>query len=240
MTTTYFTIVSGAAYEQHVSRLQASATRLGIVVHVVRVPQDASIATIKKQKPLRMLELAHSSERLVYVDADTLLVDVSGIETLSGSLKEPWGMGKVPLTALMDTTSETEKRQQQLFDILDRRNLGVFLPGGELHRQEWNSGVIVGPSDSLKALATRWLEWWHILDTIFDGRFRRDQIAYRYAYYEWSRDYPDVFHEPFNWICKRRGLCGNPKIYHLAGLQKQPAIQHKYYSKICHQLRWTL
>jgi hypothetical protein len=239
MQTHYFTIVSGSHYEMHLQRLLASAARLGISIEVIRPSATTSVAAIKKTKPELLRDYSLDCDRLTYVDADTVLVDLAGIELLSGSLREPWGMGKVPLTPLMDTDQETLNRQSQLFDLLAQRGLADFLPGGKFHRQEWNSGVITGQRSDLKQLGAKWLEWWQILDVLFDGRFRRDQIAYRYAYFEWSRDYVDRFEEPFNWICKRRGLCPTPKIYHFAGLQKQPKIQARFHRAICQQRGWT-
>jgi len=233
MKTYWFTIATGKTYQNYFNDLQRSASKWDI--HIVNLgDQNQSNLDFgyNEQKAIKHLKIEgilgapDTYEKIAYIDADTLIKDLDGINDVNGALKEPWGMGSVPLVAKEGNFINRMLRRKRLWKTLKKNNLEIFCPEGKYYRQEWNSGVIIGKRIFMEELAVAWIKWWDIVLDINDGIFRRDQMSFKYAYKNIAIDKYNYETIPpaYNWILKRMGYAADAKIYHRAGISNQPEL----------------
>lgn len=226
MKTYYFTIAKGTEYLSQFQDLKKSATKNSVnVINIIDSIEGKDKYGIYEQGSIKIhkingiLNAPSGYDRIVYIDSDTLINNLDGINQENGALKEPWGMGKVPHVVEKGSFFARQKRKSRLFKLLEKNKLDVFCPGGKLYLQEWNSGVIIGDRRFMEELAQEWYKWWLLVQEINDGIFRRDQMSFKYAYKRIAIDkYGYETIDPvYNWIVKRFGYSKYAKIYHKAG-----------------------
>jgi hypothetical protein len=225
----WFTIAEGKKYLDFFHDLRESAERVGIEIRNMvggGLSQPASGAAheqdwLKRQKIEGLLHAPSGYDKVVYLDADTLIQSLEGIELQNGALKEPWGMGNVPLVCSDGGFLRRHVRKKRLMRMLGQSGLSEFCRGGKYYRQEWNSGVIIGERKFVHDLALEWRKWWDIVTDINDGIFCRDQMSFKYAYKKIAMDQYGFESIPleYNWIVKRLGKNRQAKILHRAGIQ---------------------
>ncbi|MDJ0707851.1 MAG: hypothetical protein QNJ46_31635 [Leptolyngbyaceae cyanobacterium MO_188.B28] len=226
MKTYWFTIACNPEFELLSQDLQLTAQQHGIEIHVVSdIPKEQS-ATFKRENILRLklesiLNAPSGYDRIAYIDADTLLVDPKGFETLQGSLKEPWRTKRSLVPGRLDWR-QRQRWRQRLWTLLKQERLEEFCPGGKDFKQEWNTGVITGDRIFMEALAQEWRRWWDLILDVCDGYFERDQLSYKFAYTLVARRCYGVETIPqrYNCIVKRMGFQPDACILHRAGLPK--------------------
>ena len=244
MKTYWFTIVSNPEYEQLYQDLRTTAQHHDIEIHAVttdpsqvsKAPVNTQLSKsvpastvklkpeeerIKRLKIEAILNAPSGYERIVYLDADTLLVDPSTITEINASMKEPWPTQRALLPQQMNWLVN-RRWQQRLWPLLKKEGLETFCPGGTDYRQEWNSGVIVGDRKFMEALAQAWLRWWLLLLDICEGNFERDLISYIFANSQVARHQNgfETISPRYNCIVKRMGFLPDAAILHRAGLPK--------------------
>lgn len=232
MKTYWFTIACNPKFETLSQGLLNTADHHGIKIHrithsIVNSEDKAnpfhreSRRNILKLKIDSILSAPTGYDRIVYVDADTLIVNPNGFERLCGSLKEPWPTGRSPVPKKA-SWSQKQLFQRRLWALLKKENLTSFCPGGIDFRQEWNSGVIAGDRQFMEDLATEWARWWDLLLEVCDGYFERDQLSYKFAYTQVARiRYGfETIPKEYNCIVKRMGFLPAAHLLHRAGLSK--------------------
>lgn len=244
MKTYWFTVAAGEKHLEYFSDLKRSGEAIGIEIHNIadlKIKQNNTYnlheqMMLKIKKIDGILNAPDGYDRIVFIDADTLLKDVKGIDNENGALKEPWGMGSVPLVAAKGGFIKRWRRRKRLWKKLIKSGFHDFCPGGKLHRQEWNSGVIIGNRKFLEELVIEWKKWWNIILDINDGIFRRDQMSFKYAYKKIAIDKYgfETIKPEFNWIIKKMGFNPHAKIYHRAGISKE--TQEQYWQDLITEL----
>lgn len=231
----WFTVAEGKKYLEFYHDLRESAERLGVEMHNIvdsSLPQQASCAFheqgwLKRQKIEGLLNAPSGYDKFVYLDADTIIQSLEGIEQQHGALKEPWGMGAVPLVCTAGGFLRQYVRKKRLMRMLKQCGLSEFCPGEKYYRQEWNSGVIIGEKKFVHDLAVEWQKWWDIVADINDGIFCRDQMSFKYAYKRIALDkygYESIPVE-YNWIVKKLGKNRQAKILHRAGIHARRHVR---------------
>jgi hypothetical protein len=228
MKTYWFTIAEGEKHLSLYADLKKSAEDIGLELHKIEnneIPRQKSYSSdeqsaLKSLKIDGILQAPSEYDRLVYLDADTLIRNIGGIDQQNGALKEPWGMGDVPLVAPSGGLFKQWNRRHQLWRVLKQNGLEEFCPGREHYRQEWNSGVIIGGHKFLEELAIEWRKWWDIVLNINDGIFTRDQMSFKYAYRKIAIDKYgfETIQPAYNWVVKRLGENRHARIFHRAGI----------------------
>jgi hypothetical protein len=233
MKTYWFTIACNPTFEALCQGLQSTARHHGIEIHQVTIPSrdrqcvnQATPAAEAKRNILRLkidsiLHAPSGYDRMVYLDADTLIVTPVGIDRLQGSLKEPWPTGRSPVPKT-SAWLQSRRWRKRLWALLRKENLESFCPGGADYKQEWNSGVIAGDRKFMEDLAQKWSQWWELMIDICDGRFERDQLSYKFAYTLVARrQYGfETIPKTYNCMVKRMGFLPTANILHRAGLPK--------------------
>jgi hypothetical protein len=231
----WFTVAAGKKHLELFRDLRASAERLGIEIRNIvenSLLQPANCAChepdwLKRQKIEGLLHAPSGYDKVVYLDADTLIQSLEGIERQNGALKEPWGMGDVPLVSAEGGWLRRHVRKKRLMHLLGQSGLSEFCRGEKYYRQEWNSGVIIGERKFVHDLALEWRKWWDIVTDINDGIFCRDQMSFKYAYKKIALDrygFESISVE-YNWIVKRLGKNRQAKILHRAGIHARRHVR---------------
>lgn len=231
----WFTIAEGEKYLAFYNDLRKSAERFGIeIINIVdsNAPEQAgdnflAQGWIKKLKIQGLVNAPSGYDKIVYLDADTLIQDLAGIEQQNGALKEPWGMGVVPFVCQDGGFLKQYARKKRLMRVLRQSGLSEFCKGEKYYRQEWNSGVIIGEKKFVVDLALEWQKWWNIVVDINDGIFCRDQMSFKYAFKKIALDkYGFESIQPeYNWIVKKLGKNKQAKILHRAGIHTKKHVQ---------------
>lgn len=179
--TYFFTIASGRTHEELADLLVRSALRFGININVIR-PTGASAMDLKYSKILGILGAPAWAERIVFMDADTVLVNPEGLQVQSGAVLQDY-------VHYAYTRKEPRRvRVLRKLDCLARKEGVAELHDGPLMHREWNSGVICGPRDMMLYLADRWQWWWQAIKA-FWPTVPRDQISFRYAYLQAKKQF---------------------------------------------------
>lgn len=219
MRTYYFTIAAAkSTYFKFAESLKKSAELLEIPLHILGSP-DMTVEQAKHLKIDGVLNVPSGYDRIAYLDADCLMVDVSGMENINGALLEDWGHSLRHYVAApycikaQKELLDRENMSEMWIDDDNKSNWSEYTP------LEWNSGVIVGDVGFMKELATEWEKWWHLVNKANGNVFIRDQISFKYAYYNVGvkkygfRTIP----KSYNWLIKRWAFPPNVNILHKAG-----------------------
>lgn len=91
MKTYWFTVASGPKYHEIVKTLALSCRKHGIDLNIVEAP-DENGRTAKHRKIEGILNAPEGFDRIVFLDADTMILDPEGIDAVSGSWQIPWRM----------------------------------------------------------------------------------------------------------------------------------------------------
>jgi hypothetical protein len=210
--TYWFTIASGSPYRDMARNAARLLKRHGIELDILG--SDALNREESKFLKIRgILNAPSDCDRIVYLDADTIVLNPDGIDGVNGSWRIPWN---IPVEDCIPKDLDA-RRYAGEFEAFHRRNGIIELnPGGEYGGVEWNSGVIVGNRDTLVELAEEWAFWWKRINRLFGERFRRDQVSFRIAYYRVmkkerrSEDLPAIY----NWVVSYSGINPNANVLH--------------------------
>lgn len=220
MKTYWFTIASGPEYHEIVKTLALSCQKHGIDLHILEACGEDGRAA-KHRKIDGILNAPEGVERIVFLDADTAVLDPQGIDAVSGSWRMPWRM---PTEDSIPRGLDVGRYAPRLLRFYRNRRLEVFCPGGLYEGIEWNSGVIAGSRKAVTELALQWDDMWRAVEDVFDGNFRRDQVSYKLAYWK-------VFVEKYrcaglpaayNWCASYFGINPNAHILHRNMLKGVP------------------
>ncbi len=234
MKTYWFTVAAGEDYQEQAAHLEQSLARRGIRLSVLREKKLAAHEA-KHLKIEGLLDAPTTCERIVYLDADTLVLEPDGFDAVNGSWRIPW---RIPLDAQVPKKSDPAKFEERVSDFYSSHGLDVFDRGGALCGVEWNSGVIAGDRERIIQLAREWDVWWHRVLDLYDGEFRRDQISYRLAYYSTglhasARPFPTSY----NWIASYFGINPNANVVHRTMVRHIPWLKEQwdcFVSRYCH------
>jgi hypothetical protein len=194
---------------EHLSR---SLRKHNIEIDIL-APDNMDRILSKHQKIIGILNAPKTCKKIIFLDADTLVLDPKGIENVKGAWKIPW---KIPPQASVPKNLDPKNYLQKLEDFYLSNDLLAFSKGGEREGVEWNSGVIVGDREILIELAEEWAFWWDRILDLFDGSFRRDQLSFRIAYYKVFKSRHQLMDLPvnYNWIASYFGINPNARILH--------------------------
>jgi hypothetical protein len=226
--TYWFTIASGQKYREMVKPLIKSLKKHNIELNVIGSDSMNRIES-KYQKIVGILESPKECDRIVYLDADTLVLNPSNIENVNGSWLVPW---KIPTDACIPKTLDKNKYINKLEEFYKQNELNIFEKGNKFEGIEWNSGVIAGERHLLIALAKEWAFWWNRVLELFDGHFRRDQVSYRIAYYKVFKHRHQIADLPieYNWIVSYFGINPNANILHRTMVKNASWIEKEWNS----------
>jgi len=232
MTTYWFTVASGELYQRHAERLRRSLAAHEIELHVHSCDRIGRQA--KHGKIEGILSVPREYQRIVYLDADTLVLDPGRLAQMTGSWRIPW---RIPSEESVPKDVDVLRAVQRLESFFADYGLDTFRRGGSLQGVEWNSGVISGEREPMIALAHAWDCWWHRLLDLFDGRFRRDQVSYRLAYNEVlnGRD-EDGLPPTYNWIVSYFGLNPNAHVLHRTMVRGVPWLETDWEALVAKRL----
>jgi hypothetical protein len=218
----WFTIADGAAYQVHAERLRRSLKAYGVSLAIL-APGSSNSMEAKRRKISGILDAPRSCDRIVYLDADTLVLDPAGIERVNGAWQIPW---RIPVEGCLPKTLDLPDSAERLESFYRRHSLSAFAKGGNLEGIEWNSGVIVGNRDTMVELAREWALWWDRIQELFDGHFRRDQLSFRIAYHNvcLTRNIEGLPAE-YNWIASYFGINPNAHILHRTMVRNVPWLE---------------
>jgi hypothetical protein len=221
--TYWFTIAEGAKYRVHAEHLKRSLAAFNIELQVL-ASENTCGAGAKRRKIRGILDAPRDCDRIVYLDADTLVVNPEGIEQVDGAWQIPW---PVPITASVPKEGDLQKDVARLRGFYREHELFDLAEGGTLAGVEWNSGVIIGNRDTLSELAREWDLWWARIDALFDGRFRRDQVSFRIAYKKVAKDLAGWTGLPasFHWIASYYGIHPQANILHRTMVRNVPWLE---------------
>lgn len=176
--TYYFTVAGGKLHQLNATKLQQSGERFGIDVKVL-TPSRTESMDCKYQKIRGILDAPAWADRIVYLDADTLFVDPTGVELQTGAMLEDF----IHRSYLHRHSAQL----QELNRIAIAEGLPEFVDGPLAYR-EWNSGVICGARAMMIYLATQWDWWWRRIESFWPD-VPRDQISFRYAYLQTKKKF---------------------------------------------------
>ncbi|MBN2535033.1 MAG: hypothetical protein JXB88_19285 [Spirochaetales bacterium] len=210
--TYWFTVASGSTYRSMAGTLSESLKRFHIELDILGT--DTLNRMESKYKKIQgIVQAPKDCDRIVFLDADTVVLNPQGIDRVQGAWKIPW---KIPAAGCIPKNLDPRKYIQDL-DLFYRQNdLHIFRKGSPYEGIEWNSGVIAGRRDILVELANEWAKWWDRILNVFDGHFRRDQVSFRIAYYHIFKDRYRLDDLPadYNWVVSYHGLNPNANILH--------------------------
>jgi hypothetical protein len=152
-------------------------------------------------------------DRIVFLDADTMVLNADGIDHVNGSWQIPW---QIPAEASIPKTLDPTFYIPRMEEFYWQNDLDEFTKGAPLEGVEWNSGVIAGDRQVMMDLADEWRYWWHRINDLFDGCFRRDQVSFKIAYYRVFKSRNEIEDLPcqYNWVASYHGLNPNVNILH--------------------------
>lgn len=217
--TYWFTIAAGDAYRAMAVQLAESLQMHGIDLHVLG-HNSMDRVEAKHLKIEGILSAPSSCGRVVYLDADTLVLNPEGIGRVNGSWRIPW---RISAADCIPKDLDGDRYSDKLAAFYRNKDLAAFSAGGGYDGVEWNSGVIVGDREWLVTLAQEWQYWWDRTLELFDGQFRRDQLSYRIAYYRTCErtgrrvDLPAAY----NWVASYFGINPNANILHRTMVKNQ-------------------
>ncbi len=225
MKTYWFTIADGDIYQLHATRLKRSLEVHGVTLTIL-APGPANSREAKHRKISGILEAPRSCERIVYLDADTFVLDPAGIEAVNGAWQIPW---RIEVEGCLPKKLDPRVSAERLESFYVRHGLSMFAKGGSLEGVEWNSGVIVGERDLMIELAQEWSLWWDRILELFDGHFRRDQLSFRIAYHSVCLA-KKVAGLPasYNWIVSYFGINPNVNILHRTMVRKWQWVEEAW------------
>lgn len=233
MKTYWFTIASGAPYRLHAERLRLSLKAHGVSLTILELGSSSSMEA-KRQKIAGILDAPRRCDRIVYLDADTLVLNPEGIEKVNGSWQIPW---RIPVEACLPKTLDPQDLVKRLEPFYQRHNLSAFAHGGNLEGVEWNSGVIAGDRDKMIELAHEWALWWDRILDLFHGHFRRDQLSFRIAYHNrFLAQYPAGLPAEYNWIASYFGVNPNVHILHRTMVRNVPWLEKDWEQVVARRL----
>ena len=222
MKTYWFTIASGEIYQIHAERLRRSLEVFNIPLTIIDLG-SANSRDAKRCKITGILNAPKDCERIVYLDADTIVLDPANIDKANGAWRIPW---RISIDSSLPKDLEPREAAERLNSFYRRYDLPVFEKNGALEGVEWNSGVIVGERNVMLELAQEWAIWWDRLLDLFDGHFRRDQLSFRIAY---SKTCLPRFHTDlpikYNWVVSYFGINPNASILHRTMVRRVPWLQ---------------
>ena len=210
--TYWFTVAYGDLYVKSAIQLRNSLKRFGINLNIISGSEQKSVDA-KFQKIKGILSAPKEYNRIIFLDADTVVICPEELNAHDGAWKIPWTM---PIASCIPKGLDNDIYQERLKKLYSDEGLDVFLPGGIYEQIEWNSGVIAGQADIMKELALEWNIWWERILQIFDNHFRRDQISFRIAYWK-------IFIEKYNyaglpqecnWVVSYFGINPNASVLH--------------------------
>lgn len=214
----YFTVATPGKYSSFAQDLVRSAANHGMEIHVLGEKtsggEDAKLLKIEG-----ILGAPSWADRVVFIDADMLVVDPEGLERYQGAILEPWRHPEGMYAAEHPDKTVKRTRIERLYRFAAREGLECAIPGGPYAGAEWNSGVIVGNRSFLNDLALEWKKWWSWVLEANDGEFRRDQISFKFAYIKIHKQKYQLEDLPreYNWLVKRWGFKPEARLLHKAG-----------------------
>lgn len=218
MKTYWFSIATPGKYRSFARDLMRSAALRGIEIDILgessRGNHDSKLLKIEG-----ILNAPTWADHIVFIDADTLIVDPTNIEQHNGVILEPWKHKEGMYTVDCRSKETRRKRLDCLWEACKREGIPEGCPGDRFGSVEWNTGVISGHRKFMMDLALEWKRWWNIVLDCNDGKFRRDQLSFKFAYIKIHKkkygyeDLPRVY----NWLIKRWGYPPEAKILHKAG-----------------------
>jgi hypothetical protein len=208
----WFTIASGLQYKKHAANLVRSLEDQGISLDILGSDSMTREAS-KFLKIEGILRAPKDYDRIIFLDADTIVLSADGIDTVNGSWQIPW---RIPVGASIPKTLDPVSYLPKIEEFYLKYGLDVFLKGKAFEGIEWNSGVIVGDRRIMVDLANEWRYWWSRINELFDGHFRRDQVSFRIAYYNVFKSKYKMEDLPcgYNWVASYHGLNPNANILH--------------------------
>jgi hypothetical protein len=210
--TYWFTIASGPRYREHATALVRSLNGQHIDINVLG--SDSMVREESKFLKIEgILQAPENCDRIVFLDADTIVLNAEGIDSVNGSWQIPW---KIPAEACIPKTLNPTRYIPKLEAFYRQNGLSVFAKGEAFEGIEWNSGVIVGDRQVMIDLANEWRRWWTQINDMFDGHFRRDQVSFRIAYYTVFKSRYQIEDLPceYNWVASYHGINPNANILH--------------------------
>jgi hypothetical protein len=210
--TYWFTVAYGDIYLKSAARLRNNLKRFGISLNIISGSEQKS-ADAKFQKIKGIFSVPEEYDRIVFLDADTAVINPDALNAYNGAWRIPWA---IPIASCVPRGLDSGIYQKRLQKLYLDEGLHVFLPGGIYEDAEWNSGVIAGPAGMMKELALEWRIWWERILLAFDGHFRRDQISFRIAYW---KIFIEKYHCPglpqaCNWVVSYFGINPNASVLH--------------------------
>ena len=225
METYWFTIADGDIYQLHAGHLRQSLEAQGVTLAILP-PGPATSKEAKHRKITGILDAPRSCDRIVYLDADTLALDVDGMEKINGAWQIPW---RIEIQGCLPKKLDPRESAERLESFYACHGLSMFAKGGSLEGVEWNSGVIVGDRDMMIELAKEWSLWWDRILKLFDGNFRRDQLSFRIAYHNvYLAKGGASLPVDYNWIVSYFGMNPNANILHRTMVRKWPWVDETW------------
>jgi len=223
MRTYYFSIAtSGTKYETYAKDLVASGKQHGIDIDVI-VPDSNGELNAKKLKISGILNAPSWADRIVFLDADSFIIDPSGLNDYDGACFWPHWHQKY-ITHIAHDRKDQAINARRIKRLEERSaQEGIPLVKGTLFANTiWLSGTLTGHRDFMFDLANEWTKWLDIYLECSDGEFRQDQASFKFAYQAIHNNkykYDDV---PliYNISIKKEGFPGDAKIIHYAGNPK--------------------
>jgi predicted SAM-dependent methyltransferase len=237
MKTFYYTVAIGDKFIHLANILKKSANIVGMDVYIF-TPEHDDKNIIKNSRLAKIhgfFEIPLGYDRACFIDADCIILNNFENICFNGALIEDWGHRKRKyypphvnddkkyeiwnkLNSMLDNMNMTEMRMDEIGKqyAIDN-NLEYF------GNYEWNGGMICGSIQFMTELMNAWLKWHSIIDDINENIFIRDQISFKYAYYEigikkWGFK---TIPKELNWLTKKWGINKNAYILHEAGFVKK-------------------
>ncbi len=219
MKTYWFTIAVGEEYQAHAARLQRSLEAFHIPLSILTL-DSADRMQAKHLKIDGILEAPKDCRRIVYLDADTFVLNADAIHDVNGAWRIPW---RIPVENSLPKTMDSTEAARRLAAFYQQYDLYDFAAQGKYEGVEWNSGVIVGERDMMQRLAREWAVWWDRILEAFDGHFRRDQLSFRIAYAKVCQPYlQDGLPVEHNWVVSYYGINPQANILHRTMVRRVP------------------
>jgi len=226
----WFTIASNTQYLKMAKDLARSLEMHNISIDILG-DHSLSREESKYLKIAGILDAPSDCDRIVFLDADTIVTDPTGTEKVNGSWQIPWRIeSESSIPKNLDFTQYTSKLEQ----FYKTNGFFEFTKGQKFEGIEWNSGVIIGDRDIMTELAREWAIWWNEIKILFDGNFRRDQISYRMAYLNIFKKRYQLEDLPadYNWIVSYSGINPNANIIHRTMVKNIPWMENGWINLI--------
>jgi len=233
MKTYFYTVAIGEKFEKMADLLVRSAEKVGMEIDIYSPdfdPED-QIRASRMGKIDGFRNMPSGYDRACFIDADCLILKNFTDISIDGAMIEDWkhkcrkyyprgveeSVANETLKALncvLDDMGMTEMRMDEVGERYAKDNDMEYFGG-----YEWNGGVISGTKSFLTDLMDEWERWHGIIDDLNDGVFIRDQISFKYAYYNigWKKWGYRTIPREFNWHTKRWDINRDVYILHEAG-----------------------